>query len=121
MDRPVIIATDFDNTLSYGSYPNVGVPNKKLIQYLINCRKCGIKVILHTMREGALLAEAVKFCKAQGLEFDCINDNLPEMIELYGVNSRKIGADYYIDDRVALCGFGRKLPDLSKYRKRGDV
>ena len=29
-----------------------------------------------------------------------IPDNLPEIIEKYGSNSRKISCDYYIDDRA---------------------
>jgi hypothetical protein len=33
------------------------------------------------------------------LEFDAINDNVQEMIDYYGHNSRKISCDVYIDDR----------------------
>ena len=36
------------------------------------------------------------------LEFDAVNDNLPEIIEFYGHNRRKISCDYYIDDRMML-------------------
>jgi hypothetical protein len=36
------------------------------------------------------------------LEFDAINDNLPEIVEMYGNNSRKITCDYYIDDKAVL-------------------
>ena len=32
--------------------------------------------------------------------FDAVNDNLPEIIEFYGHNSRKISCDYY--DVVAM-------------------
>ena len=42
------------------------------------------------------------WCREQNLEFDAVNDNLPEIIELYGNNSRKITCDYYIDDRMLL-------------------
>ena len=112
-----IISVDFDGTLHYGTYPQIGKPNKNLISYLINCRKHGIRVILNTMREGDLLDKAVGFCKANGLEFDAVNDNLPEMCERYGCNPRKVYADYIIDNNVALCGFGRKLPDLKNRRK----
>lgn len=38
----------------------------------------------------------------QELVFDAINDNLPEIVEKYGNNSRKITCDYYIDDRAVL-------------------
>lgn len=40
--------------------------------------------------------------REQNLEFDAVNDNLPEIIEFYGHNSRKISCDYYIDDRMLL-------------------
>ena len=36
------------------------------------------------------------------LEFDAVTDNLPEIIEQYGNNSRKITCDYYIDDKAVL-------------------
>ena len=115
MPRPIIISVDFDGVLHSGSYPNIGKPNNRLIAYLINCRKCGIKVILNTMREGKTLDDAVNFCKTNKLEFDCVNNNLPEMIEIYGNNPRKIYADYYLDDNVAIVkGLGKRLPDLRK-------
>ena len=31
--------------------------------------------------------------------FDAVNDNLPDIVELYGSNSRKITCDLYIDDK----------------------
>lgn len=120
MDRPLILAVDADGTLWESQWPNIGKPNMHLIAYLINCRKCGIKVILNTMREGELLEQAVKFCKLHGLEFDAVNDNLSEMIEMYGNNPRKIWADIYIDDRNSIVkGMGRRLPDLKRYVKYG--
>ena len=45
------------------------------------------------------LRAAVEWCKKQGLVFDAVNDNLPEVIERYGTNSRKISCDFIIDDR----------------------
>lgn len=36
---------------------------------------------------------------AQGIIFDAVNDNLPDMIAKYGNNCRKVFADGYIDDR----------------------
>jgi len=43
---------------------------------------------------------SVEWCLENDLEFDTVNDNLPEVIEIYGSNSRKISCDYYIDDRA---------------------
>ena len=63
------IAVDFDGTLCYSKWPELGQPNQALIEYLQEWNR---------------------------------NDNLPEIIEFYGHNSRKISCDYYIDDRMLL-------------------
>ncbi len=97
-----IIAVDFDGTLCYSNWPELGEPNNVLITYLKEWKKQGNKLILWTCRAGEPLDNAVLWCKQQGLEFDAINDNLPEIVSLYGNNSRKITCDYYIDDRACL-------------------
>lgn len=94
-----IIAVDFDGTLCDDMWPNIGKPHTLLIDHLINIRSQGRKVILWTCREGKYLEDAVKWCEAQGLRFDAVNDNVPESIIRFGGNSRKIFADMYIDDK----------------------
>ena len=96
------IAVDFDGTLCYSKWPDCGQPNQALITYLQEWRRNGNKLILWTCRAGEALTKAVDWCREQNLEFDAVNDNLPEIIELYGNNSRKITCDYYIDDRMLL-------------------
>jgi hypothetical protein len=49
-----------------------------------------------------LLDEAVRFCNGFGLEFDAVNENLPEIIEKFGGDCRKIFANRYIDDASAV-------------------
>ena len=95
-----IIAVDFDGCLCTNAWPDIGQPNRQLIRMLKTSRAKGNKVILWTCREGKLLHSAVKWCERQGLRFDAINENLPEMNELYGNNCRKVGADVYIDDKA---------------------
>ncbi len=97
-----IIAVDFDGTLCYSNWPDLGEPNQPLIDYLKQWKEDGNKLILWTCRAGEALDRAVSWCRDQDLSFDAINDNLPEIIELYGNNSRKISCDYYIDDRAVL-------------------
>ena len=94
-----IIAVDFDGTLAYSDWPGLGDPNLKLIEYLLKEKAAGNKLILWTCRAGKPLADAVNWCRDYGLVFDAVNDNLPEIVELYGNNSRKITCDIYIDDR----------------------
>ncbi len=96
----MIYAVDFDGTLSFGEWPEVGPINRRLADYLIRRRMLGDKVILWTCRAGRPLADAVNFCREYGLLFDAVNDNLPEIVEQYGSNSRKITCDVYIDDRA---------------------
>ena len=102
MDEYKIIAVDFDGTLCYSDWPALGDPNVRLISYLRNWRDQGNKLILWTCRAGEALEDAIRWCREQELELDAINDNLPEIVEMYGNNSRKITCDYYIDDRSLL-------------------
>ncbi|MCR4739743.1 MAG: hypothetical protein K5886_05725 [Lachnospiraceae bacterium] len=94
-----IIAVDFDGTLCQDAYPGIGMPDLKLIYALKELRASGKKLILWTCRNGLRLSEAVEWCSGHGLFFDAVNENLPEILEKYGSDSRKITADIYIDDR----------------------
>ena len=123
-----IIAVDFDGTLiKENTWPDVdGKPDSALMQHLIRERENGNKVILYTCRNGEYLEAAVEFCKEEGLEFDAINENLPELIEAYGSDTRKISADIYIDDHAChpdgvlwsfLNEFNMSITEDSLYRK----
>lgn len=95
-----IYAVDFDGTLCESAFPGIGSPNMALIGHLIKRRKQGNKIILWTCRVEERLKEAVEWCRSYGLEFDAVNKNLPEMIEQWGGESRKVFADVYIDDKA---------------------
>ena len=96
-----IYAVDFDGTLCESVWPGIGEPNMVLIEHLKKRRRQGNKIILWTCRVGERLQEAVDWCKGYGLEFDAVNENLPEMIQKYGNDSRKIYADCYFEDKSA--------------------
>lgn len=102
MDRPKIIAVDFDGTLCENMWPGIGAENTPIIESLIRRKEDGDKLILYTCRTGNLLDAAVLWCKARGLEFDAVNENLPEQIEFYGGDCRKIYADEYWDDKAVI-------------------
>lgn len=101
-DGHYIFAVDFDNTLIKGNtWPDVnGEMNIPMINYLQMEQARGTKVILWTSRAGQPLQDAIDLCKSYGLEFDAVNENIPEIIKAYGNDSRKISADRYIDDRA---------------------
>ena len=94
-----IIAVDFDGTLCENNWPGIGAPNDELIEYLRNRKKDGDKLILWTCRVEDMLQKAVERCKERNLVFDAVNENLPEIIENFGYDTRKIFANEYIDDR----------------------
>lgn len=94
-----IIAIDFDGTLFETDYPTIVSPNLGVIDAAKWCKECGDKLILWTCREGPELDAAIQACREYGLEFDAVNDNLPEMKEKWGNNPRKVSADDYWDDK----------------------
>ena len=94
-----VYAVDFDGTLCENKFPDIGVPRVFVISYFAKLREEGNRLILWTCREGALLSDAVEWCREQGLEFDAVNENLPDWRERFGTDPRKIGANYYCDDK----------------------
>lgn len=94
-----IIAVDFDGTLCENKWPEIGKPNNELITYLKEQKAAGAKLILWTCRVSEILEEAVKWSAEQGLLFDAVNENLPEVLQWMGGDTRKVFANEYIDDR----------------------
>jgi Predicted hydrolases of the HAD superfamily len=98
--RNRVIAVDFDGTLCDDAWPEIGKPNKDVIYWIKEQQASGAKLILWTCRTDKLLDAAVEWSKEQGITFDAVNENLPELIEMYGNDCRKVSADIYIDDKV---------------------
>lgn len=96
-----IIAVDFDGTLFASDYPEILCPINSVIRWCLRMKSEGCCLILWTCREGEALEEAVDACRSVGLEFDYINQNAPEIIEMHGGSDcRKIYADIYLDDHA---------------------
>jgi hypothetical protein len=93
------IAVDFDGTIVENKFPGIGKENTFAFMTLQEMQKKGHQLILWTCRTGRELDQAVEYCRRNGVEFYAVNANYPE--EIYDESiSRKIVADYYIDDRV---------------------
>ena len=58
-------------------------------------------IIINTCRAGEHAEAAKKFLIDNGIKFHYFNENDPELVSLYGMDTRKISADYYIDDKSA--------------------
>ena len=100
-ERRKIIAVDFDGVLCRDAWPGIGEESSRILALAKYEKQMGSALILWTCRCGELLDEAVEWCRERGLEFDAVNENLPERVALYGSESRKISADEYWDDKSA--------------------
>ena len=94
------IAVDFDGTIVEHRYPKIGNEIPFAIQTLKMLIQDRHKLILWSVREGALLDEAVEWCRLRGVEFYAINKDFPEEDEQKNMHfSRKLKVDMWIDDR----------------------
>jgi Zn-finger protein len=102
-----VVAIDFDGTLFLDSYPGRGVLCRPVINQAKFLKNLGVHFVLWTCREGEPLADAVRRCKEEGLEFDAVNDNTDEVETWLGTHmtadgarygQHKVFADLYVDD-----------------------
>ena len=95
-----IYAVDFDNTLAVTRFPEIVEPKAKVVAAVKMLKANGHKVILWTSRAGKDLKDAVEWCTEQGIVFDAVNEPLPEQMDRWGNDTRKVYADFYIDDKA---------------------
>ena len=93
------IAVDFDGTIVEHRYPEIGREIPFATDTLKMLAKEGHRLILWSVREDALLDEAVAWCRERGLEFYAVNKDYPEETDQHDNYSRKLKADLFIDDR----------------------
>ena len=93
------IAVDFDGTIVEHKYPAIGKPVLFAFETLRKLQEQRHQLILWTYRSGKELDAAVEFCRKNGIEFYAVNKNYPEEVFDENSMSRKIQADFYIDDR----------------------
>lgn len=115
-----IYAIDFDNTLAITRFPEIIAPNKKMVAFAKTVKAQGHQIILWTSRAGADLENAVEWCRLQGLVFDAVNEPLPEQIKRWDNDTRKIYADYYIDDKNMTIP-KLKMPYYPRQDKKGEI
>ena len=96
-----IIAVDLDGTILENEYPKLGEPIEGAKESLIELKRQGHRIVIWTCRVNVNLV--ARHLRKHGIPFDAINSNdalTKEERAKFGNNeSRKIGADIYIDDR----------------------
>ena len=96
----MVIAVDFDGTIVEHRYPAIGEERPFAVETLKMLIRDHHKLILWSVREGELLDEAIQWCRARGVEFYAVNRDYPEEDPRHNQHfSRKLKADYFIDDR----------------------
>jgi hydroxymethylpyrimidine pyrophosphatase-like HAD family hydrolase len=127
LKESLLIAVDFDGTIVEDAYPKIGSPKIFAFETLKRLEQDGHRLILWTYRSGKKLDEAVAFCKENGIIFYAVNNSYPEEV-FDGKVSRKINADYFIDDRNigGFLGWGEiyqlltnQSPDINLKKKKG--
>ncbi len=119
----MVIAVDFDGTIVEHRYPEIGkeIPfATTTLKMLINERH---RLIMWTVRKGALLQEAVDWCKERGVEFYAINKNFPEEKVDGEGGYCKIDADLFIDDKNlgGIPDWGRIYEMINQKKSWADV
>lgn len=95
----MIIAIDFDGTISRGKFPAIDGLQPYAKETINSLYEAGHYLIINTCRSGEALLEAINWLLSQGIHFHRVNDNHPEQSAIYNNNSRKIYAHVYIDDK----------------------
>lgn len=95
----MIIAVDFDGTISRGTYPAIGGEQPYAGEALRTLHGQGHYIIIWTCRCGDRLLEAINWLLERNIPFDRVNDHNPENLAKYGEGAKKIYAHCYIDDK----------------------
>lgn len=109
-----IYAIDFDNTLAVTRFPEIIGPNKKIVEFTKIVQAQGHKIILWTSRAGEHLEAAINWCESQGIVFDAVNEPLLEQMKRWGNDTRKVYADFYIDDKAMTLDQAESVVDSIK-------
>ena len=94
----MIIAVDFDGTLHDAEYPNIGEPVKDAVEVMRRIHDDGHTIIIWSCRAGRYYDDMVEWLDGIGIPFDYINEHDRTVLNTYGVDTRKVYADVYIDD-----------------------
>ena len=97
-EKSCTIALDFDGTVVENEWPNIGKENPHCVEILKRWIKdYNVGIVLHTMRDGKLLDNAINWFKERGIELYGLNIH-PEQTD-WDYTSHKAYAQFCIDDR----------------------
>jgi hypothetical protein len=99
----MIIAIDFDGTIVRDKYPEIGEIKDGAKEAINQLYADGYTIIIWSCRTGIDKARAIEWLVKQGIKFHYFNESCKWNVALYGgVDTRKVFADIYVDDRGLL-------------------
>lgn len=120
ISKKLIISIDFDGTItkSTGKFPIPGEVRPEAIEYINNWYDRGHTIIISSCRAGGNAPElCLDFLKKWGIKYHFFNENSPININFFGTDTRKISADFYIDDRSMTINWDDFDTHISKLEK----
>ena len=93
------LCIDFDGTIVENAYPLVGKLKPNVVEVITKLYNEGYIILISTCRAGIYEADCYHCLKDNNIPYHYINSNLPQDIEFFKQDCRKISADIYIDDR----------------------
>lgn len=101
---PIILAIDFDMTIvNSHPYPVIKSLKGGAKKYINKLHDLGYYIIIWTCRtdmgKSIEAANAEFYLFNNGIKYHLFNENNTMLCETFGNNSRKIGSDYYVDDK----------------------
>ena len=91
-----VIAIDFDGIIVEDTYPHIGKLKPKAREVINELISQGHEVIIWSCRDACEIEE---FLYKQDIKFTTINENTFHLMDNWGNDPRKVGADVYIDDK----------------------
>lgn len=95
----MIIAIDFDGTISRGPFPSIYGEVPGACAAITEIAERGHYIIIWTCRTDAHLLKALNWLLERNIPFHRANDHNPDNVAEYGPGGKKIYADVYIDDQ----------------------
>ena len=97
--KKLLLAVDYDNTFVEAVWPEAGTLKRGARRWFHWAKRRGHTLVLWTCRDSMDLNNAISYLKREGIHFDLINANDPERMRIFGNDTRKVGADWYFDDK----------------------